>query len=652
MKEQNEGGEGVRDRIGVGVIGDAIRVIPALEHSFREMNQPHELVRMHSVEEALSCEWPQVYLLEAASPDAAAGRGIRQLARNVSEVPIVVLSTDHATGLEVMEAGANDYLIQPWPCKDLAEMIVKAALRGREMKASKWLKDFHVNILKNVQDAIIVTNPEGAITYWNAGSEQIFGFKAAEMIGRSVGVLYPGASRMMLERDLARIQAGDDVSMEWKLTRMDNSEVWVDLKASGMRGDRGSVAGFIAVGKDITARKHADTERRSLEEQLRQAQKLESLGNLAGGIVHDFNNILGIILGHATLLERGHDDPAKLVKSLDAVNNAVQRGAQLTRQILTFARRSGTNYEPISINATVGELVTMLQGTFPKTIVFSLDLDPDLPVINADAGQIHQVLLNLAVNARDAMPDGGTIEIRSRTIDGRSLLERYPDAGHGAYICLSLADTGVGMNDEVRARIFEPFFTTKDQGKGTGLGLSVVYGVVRGHGGYIELESEPGRGTTFYVCIPVTSPAVEPGYGTPVPAITVSGNETILLVEDEGMLMELVRSLLEGHGYTVLVASDGVEAVEVFRKNRDVISLVMSDVGLPRLTGVEALRQMREIDPEVVAILASGYLDSETKSDVLKSGTVKHFLQKPYVPDIVLQTIREVLDLARVNHRE
>jgi nitrogen fixation negative regulator NifL len=396
--------------------------------------------------------------------------------------------------------------------------------------------------------------------------------------------------------------------------------------------------------RDITERKKAAVERKDLEAQLLQMQKMDSLGTLAGGIAHDFNNILSIVLGYSTLLERQKNNAERFSESIVAINQAVQRGANLVRQILTFARKTETAFEAADVNRIVKELLSMLMQTFPKIITFSQSLEEDLPLINADHSQLHQALLNLCVNARDAMPKGGVLSLSTQRVAGDEVRQRFSEATEERYMRVTVTDSGTGMSESVKKRVFEPFFTTKEQSKGTGLGLAVVYGVVQTHHGFIDVATEMGKGTSFHVYLPIPSVwsehlEVEKRMEEVVP----HGTEAILLVEDEELLLSMMEVLLEQNGYRVFTASDGKEAIAMYELHKNEIKLVLTDLGLPRLSGIEEFMRLKEIDPELKVILASGFFDPELKADLLKAGA-RAFIQKPYVPNEVLKMIREVLD--------
>ena len=332
--------------------------------------------------------------------------------------------------------------------------------------------------------------------------------------------------------------------------------------------------------------------------------------------------------------------------SLDAIEKAASRGAALVRQLLTFARKTDVRLEPVQTNDIVRELTKMLDETLPRSIAVTTELAPNLPFIIADSTQIHQVLLNLCVNARDAMPDGGVLSISTSVRTGPSLRTTYPMVAALEYVQIDVADTGIGMDETSRKRIFEPFFTTKEFGKGTGLGLAVAFGIVESHNGFIDVESDAGKGTTFHLFLPAQAEGdkLHP-MEVPKSSEVSGGTETILVVEDEELLREMLISTLESKGYSVLVARDGTEAFALYQKHRHSIHLVLTDMGLPGLSGKDLVMRLTEINPSAKVIIASGYLESEVRLETLLAGA-KEFIQKPYEPADVLRIIRQVLDQA------
>ena len=435
------------------------------------------------------------------------------------------------------------------------------------------------------------------------------------------------------------------VNIEEKETWPGGQETWVSTTKVPLHDLNGHIIGTFGISRDIT-------EQKKLQSQLMQTQKVQSIGTLAGGIAHDFNNILGIILAYTSVLERSEGDKEKVTKSTTAITQAVGRGAALVRQILTFARQTGAMVKPILIPELVREIVDMLKETFPELIEFKTTIEKNVPFINADQSQMHQVLLNLCVNARDALPNGGVITIEVKTVASETLVKQFPEAKNDRYIFLSISDTGTGMDEATRSRIFDPFFTTKEQGKGTGLGLSVVHGVIQDHHGFISVDSKVGHGTTFHLYIPVPREEkkiteIKDTKG----AELRRGSETILFVEDEELLREVVQSTLEANGYKVILATNGREAVDIYKKQYKDIALVLSDMGLPKLGGIEVYAMFKEINPNIKIIFASGFVSLETRSALLKEGA-QGFIMKPYSIHEVLHMVREVLDNKGENNEQ
>ncbi|MBN1398362.1 MAG: PAS domain S-box protein [Bacteroidetes bacterium] len=489
-------------------------------------------------------------------------------------------------------------------------------------------------------DAIMV-HSYGKFVYVNPAAIKLLGAnEASELLGKPViDIVHPDYRKDVRFRIETGIIENKTLQlMEEKFLRLDGAII--DVGVASLPIEYNGIPSMHDVVRDIT-------EQKKLQQELLQSQKIQSIGTLASGIAHDFNNILGIILGYASLIEKNKIDALRKSESIAAINQAVQRGAALVRQILTFARKTDISFEPLSLTDLIQELISMLNQTFPKIIKFKKIFQTDIPFILADRTQIHQVLLNLCVNARDAMPGGGSITIMAENKTGQQLKEQFSAAVQELYVCISVTDIGEGMNEATRQRIFDPFFTTKSKGKGTGLGLSVVYGVVQAHHGFINVESEVGHGTAFRLYFPVPDISERPIDFQKVEPYETGGTETILLVEDEELLIEMVRVLLESKGYKVFTAQDGVQAMEIYEKNRQEIAIVLTDMGLPLMTGNEEFNKLKEIDPNVSVIFASGFFEPDVKSELLKAGA-RGFLQKPYMPDEILRVIREALDGKRI----
>ena len=499
--------------------------------------------------------------------------------------------------------------------------------------------------VEQTDDIVLMTDATGAITYTNPAFQRVYGYTREKAYGATPRLLKSGVQDdKVYARLWNAILSGEKVRLEIVNKTKEGRFVTIDSTVGPVFDSNRGLTGFIAVQRDMTAQRRNEEERKLLEKGLFQAQKLESIGTLAGGIAHDFNNMLGIILGHAGLLAKRPCDEETQSKSVEKITATVKRGGDLVRQILMFARKSEAVPTALDMNEMVTEIQTMIQETFPRTINITTNLDAGLPSIKADRTQVHQTLLNLCVNARDAMPDGGTLTISTGRAPLPEVQRRIPDAQGSELIRMSVTDTGTGMDEATRARLFEPFFTTKGLGKGTGLGLAVVYGIVKGHGGYIDVQSVPGRGTSFQLYFPVHAQVPVPADQPLVAEKEVAGgNETILLVEDEAMLRELLRASLEAKGYKVLAAADGAVALDLYNEHHSKIALVITDIGLPKLDGARIFREFQKINPAVKVLVSSGYIDPEMRLDFLKAGAVG-FLSKPYTSPEIVKKVREVLD--------
>jgi PAS domain S-box-containing protein len=493
------------------------------------------------------------------------------------------------------------------------------------------------SLVDSARDVIFTATPHGVITSLNPAFELSTGWQRSEWLGKTYNNLFHHDDFAGSRENFVRALQGQPVPMlEIRIRTKGGDYVVGEFTITPQLQD-GKIVGLLGVARDVT-------ERKRLEDQYRQSQKMESLGTLAGGIAHDFNNILAIILGHASLLKHSQHSPGKQIASSDAIIKATNRGAALVSQLLTFASKTDVVFESVSINEVVLEITKLVTETFPRTIVITTRLDPDLPPIVADPTQLHQMVLNLCINSRDAMPRGGALSLVTTLVGGEAVGGQFAGAGAAQYVVLQVSDTGAGMDEATKQRVFEPFFTTKEKGKGTGLGLATVYGIIESHGGFVDVESEVGVGTTFQIYLPAQVSLTEQPERTREPSEEVPrGSETILVVEDEEMLRDLVKNVLMSKGYSAITANDGVEAVELYMLHRREISLVVADVGLPRLSGSEVYSKLKRINPQVKVVLASGFLEPGFTADILKSG-VREVIRKPYQPDELLRCIRRVLD--------
>lgn len=511
-----------------------------------------------------------------------------------------------------------------------------------ELREAQSMQRLQSVALEAAANAIVITDRGGNIQWVNKAFTEITGYSRQEVAGKNSRILKSGRHNKSFYQNLwATISSGRVWSGEVINRRKDGGIYTEEMTITPVLDESEQILHYIAIKQDVTKQKQ-------LQEHLYESQKMESVGTLASGIAHDFNNILGIIVGYASLLEdRGNDDE-KFKQHVNAINKAVERGANLVQQILTFARKTDVSLDIVKVNTVLQELAEMVEETFPKTISLNLHLSKNIPAIVIDQGQLHQALLNLCVNARDAImaTDQGTGEITIRTdvVPGTDLQTLFPEAGPQKYISIVVSDTGTGMGEKTIDRIFQPFFTTKDTGKGTGLGLSVVYGIVNSYRGFIDVQSKEDQYSTFILYLPV-----RPGIQSDTDLVDSDGedrsggSETILLIEDESLLLDAVVMILEEKGYTVLTAQDGMDALDIFEKNKDTIDVVLSDMGLPKMNGSEIFKRIKKINPDVKYILASGYFDPVRKKELVNAG-VQAFIRKPYQPDRVLSSIRSVLE--------
>jgi len=504
------------------------------------------------------------------------------------------------------------------------------------------------SIFENAVEGIFQSTPEGNFITVNPTLVRMLGYDSAEDLmesfNESKNQLYTDPNHRSEFKRLLEEQ-GTVQRFENQVYRKDRSVMWISESARTVRNAAGEVLYYEGTVEDITGLKQAEAERRHLEEQLLQAQRIESLGLLAGGIAHDFNNLLTAIIGYAQLVDTrlglGHPLNGEVKQIIDAG----QRAATLTGQLLAFSRRQTLIRRPVNLNDTLSNLMNMLRRIIGGDVEIRFREAPEPYLVLADAVQIEQVIMNLAVNARDAMPDGGQllIETRNITLD-EAYCREHAWARPGKYTQIAVSDSGMGMDSEIQRRIFEPFFSTKQIGKGTGLGLAVVYGIVKQHEGLVHVYSEPGQGATFRIYLRAYEFPVGDEFEEPLGPTIRGGNETVLVAEDELTLRKLAKSLLEGLGYRVLLAADGEEAVNVYEQSSDQIDLVILDLIMPRMGGREAYERICRIgNRECPVIFVTGYAPEILKSQLAES-KVAELIEKPYELDVLARRVRDVLD--------
>lgn len=515
------------------------------------------------------------------------------------------------------------------------------AERKRIEESLKETNEFLTNILDSSQAiSIISTDLEKNITFWNKGAEMIFGYKAEEVVGRhKMDILYPDEETKK-RADMMRsmiLKKQHVINAEMKEINKRGDIIWLDLNLTPTLDEKGNVIGILGLGIDITKRK-------TLEQQLLQAQKMEAIGTLAGGIAHDFNNILTAIIGYTELANLRVHDKDNLKQYISEVLAASGRAKSLVEHILSFSRQTKFEQKLIQVQPIVKEALKLLRASLPSTIEIQENLALESGVIMADPTQIHQVLLNLCANAKHAMEkEGGTLTIcllQEEISEESIFIEQGIEPG--PYLKLTISDTGCGIPPEIIKRVFEPYFTTKEHGEGTGLGLAVVHGIVKSHNGVITVESEIGRGTTFHIYLPLVENPEEYEDEAHVESISL-GNERILFVDDERTLAELGKDMLEFLGYNVVAKTSSIEAFQLFKKEKENFHLVITDMTMPKMTGEMLAKEVLKIRPDIPIILCTGFSEKMTEKRAKEIG-IKAFLMKPLVMRDLSNTIRSVLD--------
>ena len=511
---------------------------------------------------------------------------------------------------------------------------------GRDITEKKQMEDeliqaknFLQEIFDSSVDGIATTDLHGTTLYTSPRVKEILGYEQEERIGQKSHQLYANGIQdaRFIMRELKEKEALR--SHEMKFVHKNGSLIDVNLSASFLRNKNGEVIGILGIYRDIT-------ERKRFEKQLQHALRMETIGTLAGGIAHNFNNLLTGILGNASLALMEIDPTHPNYEKLRTIEKLVRSGANLTRQLLGYARKGRYEVAPFDLNRLLNETSEMFNRA-RKEIAIHRELAENLWAIEADQGQIEQVLLNLYVNAADAMPGGGNLILKTKNVTHEDMTGRIFSPKPGNYIVLIATDTGIGMDKKTQERIFEPFFTTKKMGRGTGLGLASVYGIIKGHGGYVEVDSVKGQGTTFSIYLPASERKAKEE--NMLVEEILSGTETILIVDDEEMIINVTEKMLKKLGYKVLVARSGKEAIDIYQGHRDEISLAILDMVMPGMGGGETYDLLKRADPDVKVLLSSGYsIDGEAEK-ILERGC-KGFIQKPFRIIEISQKIRGVLD--------
>lgn len=526
----------------------------------------------------------------------------------------------------------------------LAALLVRRKRKVVEGRLAKEIRDavdrlkFLEYAIESTSDCIIVTDLQLNIKYVNPAFSSVYGYARTEILGKSISTLRAlNGSKHYIET-LRQIASQGSWEGELLHVRKDGSKFPVHVSASVIRDEKGIPIAHIGVIRDITTLKN-------LERQLREAQKMESMGQLAGGIAHDFNNVLGLIMGSISMI-RNQQPHEGIEKYLSMAENAAQRGAEVTGRLLAFAREKSIETTPVSIREVIHELEGTIKHTFEKTIEISTEIQEDLPLVKGDRGQIYQMLLNICLNARDALleDDDPTksprLRIRAELFNGNLPLQatKHESTSH---IRIAISDNGIGMDETVKHRIFEPFFTTKSDGRGTGLGLPVVYGIVQSHNGFIDVESAPNKGTTISVYLPASPDQILPTAEV-ITEIPQRGHGTLLIIEDEPEMLHLVSEVLHSYGYKVIQAQDGLEGYDMFRRHNDSLDGVLLDMGLPKLAGRDLFYRIKKEKPDIPVLMLSGYVENSIVQELLDAGLTS-FIQKPFSTRDLLMKIHKAV---------
>ena len=548
------------------------------------------------------------------------------------------------TAIEALQEGAYDYLQKPLSPNDLLATLDRCFEKLRLEKEKSASEERFRLLVETMNDGLGVQDQNGLLTYVNDKLCEMTGYGRDELIGRPMTDLLDEYNKKLYEEYAGNRLGGNFKPYELGLLKKDG-KIFPALVSPQIINDfDGRIEGFFDVITDISERKEAEEKRWEMESQLQQAQKMESIGTLAGGISHDFNNSLQAILGYAQMLLLDTEEKDSKYPKLLQIEMAARRASELTQQLLAFSRKVESQLRPVDLNQEVKQVEKLLKRTIPRMINIELDLEQDLNIINADPSQVEQILMNLAVNARDAMGEQGTLKIETKNITlDEEYCKNYLGTIPGDYVLLALSDTGHGMDKETSERIFEPFFTTKEIGKGTGLGLSMVYGLIKKHQGHITCQSEPGKGTCFKIYFPTMMDNVQEMSGGDETDLPPRGDETILIIDDEALIRELGEQILSRFGYKVLTAIDGEGGIKTFRDNKESISLVILDLMMPGMGGRRCLEELQRIKPDIKVVIASGYSPEGNVNTSMYTGA-RGFIAKPFDVRQMLVVVREVLD--------
>ncbi len=580
--------------------------------------------------EAIAQNRHDIYLVDYRLGE---GNGLELLSEAIANsctAPIILLTGkgDREIDIEAMKAGAADYLEKSQMSAPLLERSIRYAI---ERKQTEQKIREQAALLDVATDAIFVRDLDNKILFWNKAAERLYGCRKEEAIGKRIQDIWQTKHALQLQEALNILMKNGSWEGELYQTTKYDKEIIVESRWTLVPSDKKSQS-ILVVNTDITQKKQ-------LEAQFLRAQRLESIGTLASGIAHDLNNVLAPILMTAQLLETQMDD-ARSKRLLPILVTNAKRGANLVKQVLSFTRGVEGDRTILQLKHLILEIRQVIKETFPKSIEVDCETSRNLWTVSGDATQLHQVLMNLCVNARDAMPNGGTLTISAQNfIVDEHYAKMHIDAKIGSYLVVVVADTGIGITHEVLDRIFEPFFTTKELGKGTGLGLSTVLGIVKSHAGFINVYSEVGKGSRFEVYLPAQETTETPEEKEL--ELPHGSGELVLIIDDEPSIREITKTSLEAYNYKAITASDGIEAIALYAEYRDKISIVLTDMLMPSMDGITTIRTLHKINPNVKIIAISGLATSDKMNAAYELG-IKAFLSKPYTAKQLLETINTV----------
>lgn len=583
---------------------------------------------------------PDLILSDYSLPSFEGMSALKIAKQTCPDVPFIFVtgSLGEERAIETLKRGATDYVLKD-KLSRLAPSVRRAAQEAEErieLRSAEQRILQQADLLNIATDAITVLDMEHHILFWNKGAEEIYGWGAQEAIGAKVNQLLFKNVPSEFEEALKVIEEKGEWKGEFHQLTRDGKEAIVESRWTLVRDEQGKPKSIFVVSTDIT-------EKKKIEAQFLRAQRMESIGTLAGGIAHDLNNMLQPIMMSLQLLKVQFPDN-KSHDLLEIVETSAKRGADLIRQVLSFAKGMEGEHAVLQVRHIISEIVRILKETFPKSIQIQTDVLKELWTISGDPTQLHQVFMNLCVNARDAMPSGGTLSI---TVKNLFIDENYAqmniDARAGPYIAITVSDSGTGIPPKILERIFEPFFTTKEPGKGTGLGLSTSYGIVKGHGGFIHVYSEVGKGTRFKIYLPAFETAETKVLGDKkIKELLTGHGELILVIDDEPAIRDITSTTLQRYGYRAITANDGADGVALYVHNKVEIKAVIVDMVMPIMDGRATIRALRKIDPDVKIVAVSGLKDDEEHVQAARVDA-NTFLSKPYTAETLLKTLHELL---------